>query len=1749
MMADIHDRRRTPAVRSAPGRPPRGDRSGFAVLTVLIVLLALLVLTTPFLMTARNASKSSTQMADRAQLRLALDAAERHARGELGLSHPATDVTPYFDDEEELRVDANLDPAFFDTRDASGVMFGVDVQDVAGLIDVNSASPFLFANLFGTSTRITKAVKATDEEIPVSSTQGFEDVGFVWIGRELIGYTERTPRSFRGLQRGLLGQTDSEGRPLECGPQPPMSHSAGTPVIDQRAFAAAQWRIFDAELVTFDAPEHVREAGRLALGAFSDEHLDRLGQLCTTYAELRGGRRWQRPTRLRNELQGGIDCTLRVDEGRWFNAGTTVEITDGETTEYGIVMEMLNDGFRLMDPVTNDYRAYSAEVRALVRRPVNVNVASVDVLRVLLENLQVRGVNSRVTGNEASALAELIVESRPFIGLQDFVERVVLPAAGLETLPDNAPIVPDVLASGEGSIIDAMDAVAVYANALNANDVRLAYSTMPFSFVSRDVYDMELRATVNAPSGVERATAVRNQVELIVPQRGLMQIFGRQEDFDEALRIDREAPWWATGPSATSRYDSGSTPPSRVWAHMGTLDDAPYLPGVTQLPQDANPEAPPTAQHVFASREEDGWAQLWASRVAEQDRLQGRVLHFDHETRSLEGRYLPDETWQDTPTSDRVSWVDPSYELLRGLDLSMWIQPRSLDPGVIFDVGNNSLEADRITLAIEDTDLVLRVFDGTGDHPGSAGYVEAGEARYALAGAQDPGLPTDTWTHVSIDVKGTRPDQVTMLVDGRAIGVRQQGMSRLASTLDPTSSTIQLEDAEGFPAQGTVVIGNEIVEFTRNGDTLDCTFQDAAGSQRAGHGGRQARTRHEGTDDATAPVTLAGTGVYQAGTPVSVYGYSVPLASNVSGASASLGEELGRFAVAQVQRVETSSGSLSGEPIILRDFPVQLGYGLEGDNSAAEGLTLAPVDAAMDPQRMMLAFNSSGGYAAIIQTLLSDDINVPQQGDVSAVTVNESLIGGIEIIRYTGVTGTTLNLQGGERGLPFTRPSTDPDWVAAPRAFIVEFTGLVWLDGQGGIHDPSYQTGVDPFFEDNVFVVPISVYAPGSANFNLPLLHSEVAQITHADDPFNTEWMRYDQILGDHLVRNEFNALNQAYTALTHGFVPSVQSNADPDDPGGPGSGGDIGGGGVNNSYAPATVPSRPAPPVKAPAAPAPSAASAAVAGAYWQPQWGADLDAVDGYVVTRAVRSAMQFRGVMGTYSQDHLPGSTEVLPCFRVLASGGTSAAPSLGIPGRMDDAFLVEEDQSALGWPVRVHRAHQPWVYTYYPWTSSSPNTAIALNDPTTIIADPNPVQLGEIAEIIQSGIFVGLDDASPVPVPASSNDPNQIPWEARRMARLTKHPSGEMPRVADRCMLGSNVRGAQIPSVLVDEVTFGDARFGGGTGIGEALLGASMVVVTELSDSGTQLDVQPNAVRCARGEFFSQREFLNDLPPAGGLLRIGEEIVAYEAYLADVGQITLSAGGRGLLGTLPQPHYPGEPVTWLEGQRVAVLGQGVSASEHSLPVSSLDGFPYEGTVLVDDELIHYTRLFNASLEMPRASNEPGKKDRRGSGLFRGRYGTQPAAHDGGTPVIQFPFRYWDRYAQRADGPELSYFGFSLDQPNAFWRGMFWDTDDPPSGGSQIVVLQRLLRDGEETVPWDADPVDTPELEMFEVGLPEGGVNPIGVQADRAEWRVFVRFAQGAFDPVTGLNHAWKESPRLRLFGVEYLGPNLVVRRVDQ
>ncbi len=1749
-------------------------REGFALIVVLLVLLALLVLTTPFLASARNADQASTQLSERASARVGLEAATTHMRVFLSDSYPSADMdkTPYWDGLDEIHADNKFDPEFLNPNDPRGPMWDVDLQDVAGQIDLNSASPYVFANMMGLSMRFGDVITPESKELPLGSASGLEDTGFLWCEGEIVQYTKIVDGTVTQFVRGVFGpgaKTEWRG-----GPRPKSAHGAGTPVVDQRAFAPALWRLggnsggSSSELRTYEALEELPQCGMYShavqLAAPKDGSADMpevlvrpLLQNGSVYAGARGGPVWQRATRVTSAVEAKKDGKLRVENGRWLNIGATVRIRDGQTSELALVQNVLGNGEIALDRILqNDYEAYAAVLEVLVRRPVNINTANRDVLRILFTNLQVTGHNSRITNDEADKLADLVVESRPLTGLEDFLRRIVLPSAGIERLPSDAPVVPEILQQSTG-FLDPWDAVALYMNGLDANDSGLQYSTMPYSFTTRDTYACEMRSTINAPSGVERFTLIRDQVMLVVPQKELTRLWSRQEDFEEEFRLTGDAPFWATGPSATTRYDGGSVPPSRMWAHLGTFEDQLYLPGVTDTSKFKDQESPPTPEHIFASREAQGWVQLATLREDDASaRRKGRVLHFDNETRDLEGRYLPDQIVKRATDDKQIKWTGANAIMLRPLSMSMWIKPKAVGDAKYLDVGGVSGEVDHLSLMTEGPDLVLRVIDGFGDNNLTT-LKEVGELRYAIGGGNSPGLPADTWSHIEFDVRGNRPTQMHMLVNGMAYGVRTPGMSRLAGGLSQGSSTIAVESTEGFPEVCVVRIGKELIEVQNRGNgVLDASRQETG--KLAGFGGRLAREEMTVlTDTGTpAPINLANiTTSHPQGTPVELFGYSLPTSSSIPTGEARVPADLGPFRVAIVRGVVGgASGGANGEPITYNDgtpMPGTAGGGMLGVHSGVTGLVLASADDGLDisnPRPVadyMSTFQRDGGYAAIIQ------VN-PVYGNVKLVDSAGANVGGIEIIRYTGVQDATLLIDQSKRGigpgeLPDLATST-PHIGGGPRSFVVN-----WDHSIGG-QSPQDPTPWWRSIKRSVFVIPISVGVPGAGTVNGFLDgmagNDHFAQYTHVDDAENTEWVQYDRFVAalSQLVRDDPISLELAYRTLTHNERPVIPPHPmlGPGDgtPGGDG-GAPPGGSGGSEFMMLASEPVE----MIVNAEPIASAASTAQSyGTNWDPRIGqAENKPVD-WPISRAVEINFQFRGVCGTYSHKQQAG-TPIHPVFEVHYFTGVDG----GRPGRMDAIFLSGSNLDHVGWPVRVHRAYVfPPVYDQLSWDQPpvTHGNSSALR-PITAAAGAQGSGIDSQTQItplyLQNRCFVALQQRGPEPLNPGSAVSNTL--DSRQMTRLVCFPSGERPRLVTNMTIGGGVNGAQgvIPSAVIDEVVFGDAQFGRAYPAvnEEDTAGASLFLMQDADEGAQTLTVAPKSLRVSVGNVSADHLFLNDMTPHGGLLRVGDEIVAYKSYGADAGEIHVATNGRGLLGTKPGAHQAGEPLMFLEERVITTLSSPLSAGDARLKVESTDNFPLQGVVLVGQELIGYTRLRDSSLEMPRASSTPGKMDQKGDGIFRGRYGTTMAAHATGEAVILFPVRYPDRWSKRADAPELSYFGLSISQPAAYVGSCFFSKID--TSMARIGVLQRT----DPAAPWDidTDAGDDTRVKVLWQGEKDGAPLTIGKQSDRVDWRVFVQFQPGAFDAKTGLSHGWKETPRLKLFSAFYHAPSLVLRSVER
>ncbi len=1745
------------------------SRDGFALLAVLLVLLALFVLAVPFLWSAGEADRAAVRASDRSFLRLSLEDAARHARSRLWETQTTFDRTRDFDSLAEIDVQPDLDSEFYTGGGQNGLPWDHEVRDLAARIDWNSASPQLVANAIGQATYLLKPVGAEGEVFEVARTTGFPESCYVFCDREIVQVRrEQGSNRLRVVERGVGSQGG------DCGPSLPEPHSAGAPVLGLDAIAFSLWRASrgEDEIRAFDtgglarelaaflpsglSPETTGSVEEAAGPAPLDELLETLGERGTLWGGIGAGPRWQRPVRIAQALLGGNTCTFAVQESRWFAPGTTVLIEGGGNREFGLVVEAAAGRVRLLDSVVNDYSQLEAQISASSRRPVNLNTAEKDTLVVLFENLKLRGRNERVTRSEALQFAELCLEARPFTGFEDWLERVLLPAGGLRLSAedDDSPTGSRPADSTEtGGFLEREDVIALYANAYGSGDVALEFSTAPLTFTTRDVYSLDLRAVRTAPNGLERARGRIEQLEVVLPPSQLLALWDRQIDFEENQRLFGRMPGWLSGPEAVyvPDLDGGAASPPRRRAHL-SIDE-----GSTAS------EAPQVLSQ-FPAATELGYFQPAPERTDEAGQRQGRVFHFDRSRSSVEGENLAQGGGVAFDALDpRVGW-QTAGEFPLPMALSFWARLAGGADGTLFDAGS-ALAGDRLHVRTNGGRLEVRVHDGPGDHPATA-FEEVGQASFPLDGTGG-GPAAGDWFHLNLDVRGNRPDQIGVRIDGfahtganAAMRVDRRGLTHLTSSLADGQAEISVESTEGFPERCVLRIGDELIEAVRGTNSFDAT--PILTGEAAGFGGRLAREHH--TQSGTLNGGLSKNASYAAGTPVSLYGYSLDLQSAAPGGGSSLQSELGPFAVARVAGF--NGGGLGGE--ILLQTPngqtPSLGRGFDSAVDNVQSLEVEHADSASGGTRAdaLAAFSSSGGYAILMQQSRTWTVG-PGEDDEQLVddphTPEGSKLFGLSVIRYSGKTARSVEIadmavSSGELpnlAMPYSGAAAaelgDP---SEQKAFVLEYGGNVL--------DPAALNSLGLNSSGAVYLIPISVPAPGSAtSFLEPQFGpdgqgtSEFAQITRPEDAQFTEWVRYDYVGTNDLVRDHAAARLNVYQALAGPVGGGLRSdvgegNGGFEEPPGDGPtvpGGSIPGGGESGIFDPNAPPSAPAPASavsSSPAAPALASGTAPSASpaqdtefGYWRPLVGDNLDPL--LPITQSVSDSLHHRGVFGTESHEQ-PGGALVLPVIRCALPTPQGVRPDRGWPGRFDAVFVVEGLPSDPGFPAVVQRAYQPVDRRISDWQSTGGSSAAVSGSVTT---ETFPENVNDF--IRPDAYYVAFTEELGIPLaPGSLGDPT----DARSFARLSKFPSGELPRSLTQVLLGADAGGGAPLAATVDEVVFGSAQFGGTVVNGFGGLGAAMVLASDLAPGANALRIQPDIVRTAKGIEFALpgSSMLGELPTDAGLLRIGEELILYSSIDTLNGQFEVAPLGRGAFASEVRAHAAGESVWFLFDVEVSQLISGAAGADNELVLEDTSGFPDVGTFLIEDELIHYTYRIGNALGMPRLSNEPGADDHQGPGLLRGRFGTFPSDHALGMPVVRFPVRYPDRFTPLANAPELTYAECVSTTPGSFVDRIFFEFQPPPSGLCELLCLVR----SDPGVPWDSVPDETPGLRRVTLADPSSGGVELNSRTDRLELRFFAQYLPGAFDARLGLAHGWKEIPRVDQVGATYFAPGRVLTR---
>jgi hypothetical protein len=1606
-------------------------QGGSAILVVLLALALLFSLGVPFLFSGRMRSEAARESFDRARALVAVESASSYSEHIQAGSHPAIDPTPFWDESHEWNLDGigalpqALQGGWADNRES----WGLEVDSAQARVSLATAPPLLLQNLLHPCF-VTEDASFEDSEFQVTSTDGFPDEGFLLISAGWVEYASKTATAFTEVRPADPIPDDMEAVRIR----------EGAAVLDQRIVNLALARLQTGQQ---RAPEFYRQLmdfnfGDPTLALLPEEDRRRLEELTWLSTGAFGANDWQPATFITRSPSEETPEFVRIGDTNTVSPGSIVRINlGGEYSFDSLVYSTSGSGFWLPVGLPPEAAPWTSTVAPLRREPVDINACDVEILEALVVGLRFRGRAPVVSDQPPSGMsrrhyinrgkarqfASDVMRARPLKGPEDLWRRVLQPA----------------LQSGRLSHVDAW---VIMLNGLEPNSGQLAASTTGFAYRSGDRYLQRVNAALRSRTGRTLARSARFLDHKLAPTGPLLQVWQTQRDFEEAGRYGRGLHRTITLPN-----NRGSLGGHTDWQdaiglthHVGAWPSTGLLPESEEIDESAL--LPKPALETFTYQ-------------------RGRIEHFD-----LEPSPLGWNLGEQGPIFGTVEDYNLSVGSSGGSDdepitVQGWFQmPRqSITDGVLLEMSGDYVDRQKITAAIESGQLVIRGFDNAGDDPNDLDGLEQ-----ALTTVVDLAeYPLDNrWFHISVLMRAVAPGGMQVAIDGVPRG-NTYGRTILTGAVSGYAPgdqdlEISVESTEGFPSQGAIRIGNEVIEYSSKTQTSFITARmQGADTYVGGRAAREPSDDHVNILDSDHPI----------GAGVELYGYSTALASDIPPGGSKLTGAVGPWSLGVGTLGEDTINLLA-----LNGASFSIGTGISGGYlGPLELLPLVP-----DDPYYAEAFQETGGLALLAQRSISDPDN------------DNYPIGGIEIVRYSARTGTAINIV--ERGLTTLGMKGWPAGiqVGQGRSFVTEWEEWIYSDDHGIWAEAE---------EMRMFVLPISIQGNDISDLRYLLPSedfSEFVQITHPEDAGLTEWVRYDSIHDNYLVRDDYGAIYNAVVdpLFRGGYQADYTTPNEPPGGGGGGSGSGSsgkpppGGGGMLDFFQEDDTEHH-----------------------LFTRRIGEDLEDRD--ALLSDISHRFQFRGVMGTFDHAH-EGGEELVPVVQTWRPVGES--PNAGYVGRLDRVAIMDPTSE-----------DDPMWFTVQWGTAAFPFRDGRLRYDRTYLA---------------------FDQSALIPFAKPNQDNLDNPsTDIRDYLRLVKFPSGERPRNLHSVFIGSGSgsSGGIFPG-FVDELMVGETPGMGRPGQG--ITRARLALREDLSAGElNEIRVDPNMmVRDGQSVYGSNPGQWLEMMPESGLIEIDGERIAYNGIDASEGVLEIAPNGRGLHGTEVNGHASGAGVWAADSRPVSFLTFDVSAAEASFGLESSSALSGNSLLLIDQELVHLPiRPHEQALEMPRFPAPEDDPDELGDGVLRGRFGTAPAPHGTGTLVYSFPTRWMDLYAPRSNSHTLAWFQLGMNEPGAYWEGIYLETEEPDTSHRVRV----LARSG--PAKWDDDPETTPGLVLIErASQPNGQPMPLNLQSDQLDLRVSFDWGPGAFDPIEFNSTAWTVAPRLRHLRLQYLAESKIIRQED-
>jgi hypothetical protein len=1789
-------------------RRRRGQR-GIALVSVIAVLVLLAMVATPFLMTMRDSRARGEkflygQRADaeaealfdtvRSQLIGGLAHVERRKLDAMGPTGnatnqaPAGDATPNYDTPEEMTLPQSVLDGFNQANAKEHRVWSADIVDTQTLFNLNNCSYPILANILG-RTEVAGATKP--EALNITLTHVPENFpkqdGVVRIGSECIRYKTIVGNDLVSCDRGFMQSSAGNG--------PAHDLEMGDVVMLESCFQVATrpFRLRPPAWVRYTHVDQARTISDMGVAALAPEDYERLRPFVTAWNGNAVGDGWSNPQRVKNGITAHQKENLyaQIKNLRYFGPGTMVQITDGSNYDYAIVTKIQgNDHVLIAGDITHDYQSDQTRIYSLSRSPINVNTADIATLSLVFDGLRLRGKTAFISTRTAQDLAAFLKTWTP------------KPIAGVPMTPGGKPGVfrdwEDFTRALEDAKIagklddDALKAVLL--NALNANDSQLAFSTVPFVFASYDIYEVRATASIQGSQGRELARReIRRVMEVSTTKSGTF-VLESQNDFENQIIKTRDAKYMMTFPVAVASYDPASSLnipaseyPAFAQKNLFPSTDRTVGVGYVQL-------APASFRYGQSDKNRVDHVQHF-----DQERIpDGFELKEKGYTFQIESPYAPEKGTLDLVDTESIDSFAENIELgIRDFAVSFWYRPdwdRGGADQYIFDYGNDADDMDRVSLRYDQKDdaLVLACADATREK-------RQCEVRYHF----DHGTwVSKEWYHIACHVGGCSPALMQLFVDAQSQGHPAQS-TRLTSAPPSTGGgefDLQVDQSDGygakyFPDAGCLILrakdGVELMEYTSKTEN---SFHISR---------RKARTIVHAPVD-TTPRT------HQPGEAVELYGFTGPLLTDVTRGGASTVGSLGAW---RAYRFICTGDTLEIPPTGTPPKATFITRGLSQPTQSGQkqpDVTLQDWDTGSTDANIFNDLGSVGseGVAMLISKhwSITNGSNSPAtldiapgntQGTKPTYTVandpQSADVGGVEFVRYTvgpnigHVTITARNLQLRHmQGKP--GPSDGKNRFMPTYSF--NDTNQDPLTGEGtygAAHLPNSTDGSIPGGAQTAFI-PIAVVAAGGNNAKYIDPQDGEPQLGYRTTTVNnapvTLAKAYVQIDGEWIAYDTFDQ-NTSGSLLTGGHVAFYRDMTIDDVIRLTGTSGDQSFGGANatiqyftstpaQSYGVAGGTGGNAPNDE----PAPVTDKNLETDAPYAPTSVGQVTTDPPSVTMLQIAKALDFRGYENRTKQDeyriantippspakiHAIGAT-IMPTFAVvtgnaLEMAGVFSSPDDGAryaaPGFNDLITLRDvkgnDDQVRLQWGFLQHGINR-----YMGWCGPA-------TTPTQTWGWDRP-QTTDHAYALQR-------------------------WDARAFTRAIKFPSGELPdsaltKAKPDFGFGKKYDGTGAVSAgTIDEVAwYSNFKRSTKDRPNYAFLGAvpqqviDPVAASQTQPSGTGSNANlPNFIGIVDDkvdEFDVHMGYgdtsgyhanglpidANTFPPDGGVLKIDEELILYQQFDATSGKFT--GCKRGAFGTTANPHDYEAFVSAVWAFPCSQLMTGIDTTSGSYELKDASDFPDDGyfRVGLSSEVIGYTDWnVNNNLTGPLGRIDPTAKQYQttdtskkvGGAIFRGRFGTIPAAANQGDLVIAMPFRVYDRYAEHADDPEQSYLELSWTKHGAIWKRITWDAD--PIKFVEVVALVRFSGgpawDADKIIHVGQEPIPTEDRRkwLYQIVDPKAE-NLLNVEADRVEVRIGIRYDKGAFDPY-GTAIApdyWKESPQIRKMVVEYVAPPQVL-----